>query len=125
MPTKEGYKKYRAKILASIKAWKKRNPEKVKLYNKHWEERNKELLPRIHKNHNLKYQFGITIEDYDNIVKKQNGKCKICGKLPGQRALAVDHNHQTNQIRGLLCIRCNLTLGWFEKHKKEIKGYLK
>ncbi len=63
-------------------------------------------------------KFGITLKQYDKILKKQGGKCKICGaKTPGYKnrgRFCVDHNHVTGKIRGLLCVNCNLGLGHFK-----------
>jgi hypothetical protein len=68
---------------------------------------------------NLK-RFGLTVESYIDLEKSQNGLCKIC-KEPEKhnRRLSVDHDHSCcsganscgNCIRGLLCSRCNKTLG--------------
>lgn len=72
--------------------------------------------------------YGITLEDYDNIFEKQDGVCAICKKinLSGRR-LSVDHNHETGEIRGLLCIQCNTKLGILENKEflKEATKYLK
>lgn len=60
--------------------------------------------------------YGLTLDDYDNILESQNNGCAICGKAPednGQR-LAVDHDHDTGAVRGLLCIGCNAGLGSFK-----------
>ena len=77
--------------------------------------------PEKQQNKELKHKFGITKEIYDKLVEKQNGNCAICqepetskhrdGKI---RRLAVDHDHETNKIRGLLCNRCNKGLGIFK-----------
>lgn len=58
-------------------------------------------------------RFGITLEDYNNILISQNYKCKICGKgySESKVALAVDHDHITGKVRGLLCYNCNIGLG--------------
>jgi len=70
--------------------------------------------------HNYKNRYGISVEEYDALFAKQNGVCAICerpekltkgGKL---HTLAVDHNHETHQVRGLLCMSCNTKLGYFE-----------
>ena len=45
------------------------------------------------------------------MLEEQNGVCCICYEKPTIRALDVDHNHATGVIRGLLCSRCNTTLG--------------
>lgn len=52
--------------------------------------------------------FSITPTEYDQILSEQDGKCAICRRPPkvGKR-LAVDHDHQTGYIRGLLCFMCN------------------
>lgn len=55
----------------------------------------------------LNRYFGITIEQYEDLLKKQDGKCFICQKPPNGRHLAVDHDHHTGEIRGLLCTFCN------------------
>jgi hypothetical protein len=47
------------------------------------------------------------------MLDNQNGGCGICGKKPVRYRLAVDHDHKTGVIRGLLCFRCNYGLGWF------------
>jgi hypothetical protein len=57
--------------------------------------------------------YGMTKEHFENTLKKQNGKCKICcSTSPGKgNYFAVDHCHTTGKIRGLLCNNCNLALG--------------
>jgi len=65
----------------------------------------------------LKRVYGITQVQYDQMLKDQNGVCKICGyanpvsKKGTPRALAVDHDHISGKIRGLLCNSCNSLLG--------------
>ena len=74
----------------------------------------------------LKRRFGITPEDYDRMIDSQNNKCKICGIIP-EINLSIDHNHDTGEIRGLLCVDCNLGIGnlkTIDNLKKAIR-YLK
>ncbi len=63
---------------------------------------------------NLKKKFGIGAEEYDKMLLSQNGVCKICKKTNSDRGLAVDHDHKTGKVRGLLCTKCNTGLGQFE-----------
>ena len=69
------------------------------------------------RNWNLKTRFGISLEDYQRMFEAQNGVCAICGseetgKNRGHNiSLAVDHNHKTGEIRGLLCSKCNQGIG--------------
>lgn len=63
----------------------------------------------------LKRKYGITPEQYDALLAKQEGGCAICGRPPRRDiALHVDHEHGTGRIRGLLCFRCNNALGDFD-----------
>lgn len=50
---------------------------------------------------------------YDTLLRRQYGKCAICGCPPGTRKFAIDHDHKTDKIRGLLCFRCNIAVGFF------------
>lgn len=61
-------------------------------------------------------QFGLSPEEYDRMLENQSGGCAICGKAAGyaDKRLAVDHDHETGEVRGLLCDRCNLVLGKME-----------
>ncbi len=69
---------------------------------------------RIRKNRHLLQRYGITISQYEQMIKDQNNKCSICGKEPTKRQLSVDHDHKTGKIRGLLCNNCNHAIGKFD-----------
>lgn len=70
-------------------------------------------------------KFGITVEDYKRMEQEQNGACAICCRGPeGEdtyrhgKSLAVDHNHDTGEIRGLLCDLCNRGAGQFKDNSQ-------
>lgn len=69
--------------------------------------------PHLKTSYRLKREFGITLEQYNEMFQNQQGKCKIClihqSKL--SKALAVDHCHSTKKVRGLLCSTCNIGIG--------------
>lgn len=68
-------------------------------------------------NTRLKSQFGIDIEDYEKMLDDQNGECAICGATQAdirKHRLHVDHCHDTDVVRGLLCSNCNMGLGKFQ-----------
>lgn len=84
--------------------------------------------PHIAKKAKLKYRYNITVEDYEDMLQKQGGVCKIC-KLP-QRSkktltLSVDHCHTTGRIRGLLCWNCNGALGQVKDNIQTLKAMIK
>jgi hypothetical protein len=62
---------------------------------------------------NLKRMYGMTLDEYDQMLAAQSNGCAICGKSPEEngKRLAVDHNHNTGEVRGLLCQGCNTALG--------------
>ena len=65
----------------------------------------------------LKHRFGIDSDDYFAMLEDQGGVCAICREKPSGKHLHVDHNHETGQIRGLLCKTCNHGLGNFKDNK--------
>ena len=66
-------------------------------------------------------RYDLTVEQHTALLAEQKGKCAICRKLPnGKRPLAVDHNHKTGKVRGLLCYGCNRAL-----HVLDAPGLLK
>lgn len=64
----------------------------------------------------LKNLYGLTVHEVDALCASQGGLCAICGRANPphvKQALAVDHQHGTKHIRGLLCLHCNQGLGKF------------
>lgn len=59
--------------------------------------------------HHLMAKFGITEEQYGELLEKSGGGCALCGKSPHEegQSLAVDHDHKTGEVRGALCRYCN------------------
>ena len=123
--------------LTAQQRWRLNNPEKNAEFQRQWREKN----PDYNKNYirekrkkdpeqfalwdrrkRLKLRYGITIEQYEEMVASQNG-CAVCGHYSenGSR-LVVDHDHVTGKVRGLLCHNCNLTLGKFEDNISWIKN---
>jgi len=70
-------------------------------------------------------QFGITEEEYTEMVVSQDGKCDICGQHPSKKSLCVDHDHKTGKVRGLLCDKCNTGIGNLEDNITYLKNSIK
>jgi hypothetical protein len=73
----------------------------------------------------LKYKYGLSLETFRALVQAQEGVCAICGARP---AVAVDHDHVTGRIRGILCKQCNLAIGLIGESMSTLKNameYLK
>jgi hypothetical protein len=83
------------------------------------------------------YLYGITEEQYDALLKTQGDGCAICGRTQEENGrgyyLSVDHDHTCcpgkrscgKCVRGLLCLRCNNNMGWFDVEQEKISAYLK
>ncbi len=88
--------------------------------------------PSLESDRNIKRVFGLTREDYNEILKSQNHSCAICnksetavdGKTGTIKKLAVDHCHNSLKIRGLLCWRCNTVIGRAEDDVKLLQNMI-
>jgi hypothetical protein len=63
-------------------------------------------------------RYGLTIEAFASLVAQQEGKCLVCQR--SDKRLTVDHNHETGEVRGLLCDRCNGLVGYLESGLVEV-----
>ena len=92
----------------------KSNQEKILKYRQ-------ESRPKRRQNHLIK-KYGVTLKAYEEMLAAQSGLCAIC-KTPeaevSRSRLHVDHDHETNRVRGLLCFSCNMGVGYF-KNKQEL-----
>ena len=76
------------------------------------------------RDYDLKHYYNITLAEYDQMFEDQKGVCAICGNPENNRRLAVDHDHKTGKVRGLLCTRCNVKLDWSIRFGSMITDYL-
>lgn len=98
MHGKKRRKEKAADVLATHRAYRKANIEKLRANDR-------------------RRRYGLTPEAYERLLTEQDGRCAICGtKSPGGRGLdvfKVDHDHATGTVRGLLCHGCNTAIGGF------------
>lgn len=126
------------------KNYKKHNQDSIKEYNQKYRENNIEsekerskkyhqTNPEVKRKSIRKSRYLISNEEYELLLKNQNYVCAICKepesvkqKTTGLvKSLAVDHCHISGKVRGLLCFRCNATLGKIKEDKKLLKMMIK
>ena len=93
------------------------NPEKYRELDKKYKEK---WMPKGYRIREVLQLRGIDAEQYEKLVKDHDGKCAICGMPETRRnpknpseicRLVIDHSHETNMVRGLLCHGCNVGIG--------------
>lgn len=122
-------KKYRTEYISKNK---ERIRERRKIYNTI----NKERLSKQQKKFYIenpervnavrrKCVYGISDNEFKDLIKSQNDLCCICKKVMGNTFdRVVDHDHKTNKVRGLLCRKCNCALGLFGDDQEKLKSAL-
>jgi hypothetical protein len=88
-----------SKKLYAKKYYQKHKKEHKKYYKK-YNKKNKWYYKELH----LRNRYGLTVQDYNILAKKQKHCCAICKE---KKRFSVDHNHTTGKVRGLLCYKCN------------------
>ena len=129
------YAEYKEKKGAYHKEYRERNRERLRLQSaQRWVE-NKEAFIRKSIAKRRKRMYGVDADQYQAMLEAQGGVCKICGSLPNPagapatRTLAVDHDHVTGVVRGLLCHACNKAIGFLstvellESATRYLKGH--
>lgn len=127
------------------RAYRKAYPEKIKAHTKRYIEENKIVIKEkkraYHKLHpekqerrisdwriknplgyrkaTIKRKYGLSIEEYEALLKEQNNACAICSvtEFGGRGYPPIDHDHDTGKVRAILCNKCNAGLGLFRDNK--------
>jgi len=83
--------------------------------------------PALNRRCHFKRLYGITLEQRDEIIRRQDGRCPICHELlimsgKSRHSAVIDHNHQTGRVRSVLCSRCNKGIGHFSDSVKLLQA---
>lgn len=116
----EHYLANKDRYAANAKAYRKAHPETVRASNvaatQRWrEKKGKEFL----KLDAIKQRYGVTPEQYRQMEREQDGCCAICHR---RRKLHLDHDHETNEARGLTCGQCNRALGLMQDDPERLEA---
>lgn len=120
--TIEAKKKY----ISRSSDWRLKNRERANEIARESHKRNYANNKIKKKFQHIKRTYGITLEEYNNILFSQENKCAICDREFNDKIRpAIDHIHDgSGRVRGILCIKCNGVLGWYELYGESIINYL-
>lgn len=125
---RETYRQAPDKARISAARYYRENREKEHVRSLRWRRQNLDKMRASYRRKYLKHHYGLTPEDYALLLKQQNGRCAFCREAPDpdnkhkqDRALHIDHDHETGEVRWLLCNACNLGLGKFKENIETLK----
>ena len=105
------------------KAWYSKNKHKAFAYSKQWHNANPEKVKISQRKSEIKRKYNLSWDQYLSKLSLQDSKCAICSSsLIGHRNCCVDHNHDTNQIRDLLCSQCNKLIGFARENSSILQA---
>ena len=119
---RQWYLRNREMAIERSKEWQQVNKERTRELKRAWAKRNR---PQITLNQRAR-KYNLTSEELRAIYQAHNGLCDICGNPPNLKRplLNIDHNHNTGEVRGLLCTPCNIGVGWAEKFARNLDQFM-
>lgn len=106
-----------ARAVESVRRWRLANPDRDRTKdnksNRKWYASNRDKAAILARKNHILTTYGLTIEQFDAMLADQGRACAICRSTEHNgRNWHVDHDHTTGVVRGLLCRRCNLAIGF-------------
>lgn len=110
--------------------WSQANPNKRREYERKYRINHPDKYAEASRRRYLRYAYKLSMDEYNEIFDKQEGRCAICHKHQSElnTPLCIDHDHETDDVRGLLCSNCNSMLGMADDNQsllQEAIEYLK
>jgi N12 class adenine-specific DNA methylase len=108
-----------------LKRYLEANRDKKKEYLKTYYVKNRDARKEWDRKYALKKDYDMDLQEYDAMLEQQGGVCAICSRpeqAKGIDRLAVDHDHVTGKVRGLLCSSCNRGIGCFKEDINLLRG---
>ncbi len=106
--------------------YREENKDMIAAQQKRYREKNQKRISQLQKKYNrsehgrrkqrkapLRALYGLSIEQHERMYLGQEGQCAVCGEAVPYSKINTDHDHKTGEVRGLLCYKCNLGLGFF------------
>jgi len=132
--TKMPYGKTKEEHKAYHRWWRNKNLGEYNKKRLEWSNKHRERRTLQAKRSHLSKTFGMTLEDFQALLRKQKNKCKICGKefkkvtdktKRTKYTPYLDHCHESAKVRGVLCFNCNTGLGHFRDNTKLLNNAIR
>jgi hypothetical protein len=125
---REYYAKNKERVLESNRRYRERDPERWLARARAYHHENREKLseqkrrhrkenPELYRERLRQNKYGLSTKEFTAMVAAQGGRCAVCGD---QRPLVIDHNHDTDEVRALLCSPCNTAIGLFKEDPRRM-----
>jgi hypothetical protein len=101
--------------------WYYKNKERANSNHLKWMRSAGERYKSYKRNYDRLRKHGLSASEYNEMLISQGNVCAICGKPPNEKIMAVDHDHKTGQIRGLVHRKCNLAIGLLDDDPEIIR----
>lgn len=131
---KSGRDGYMSRCKSCLRAYSKSRKDKITAARRKLDKKRRQENPLCFIEYNLKAMYGISLQEKEDMLRAQDNRCanRACrlpliayGTKPGQANVAcVDHNHTTDQLRGLLCHDCNKALGYVKDSPARLTGLI-
>ena len=104
------------KAKATRRRWVEAHPEQVREQQNRWAREHPDKV-KLKRRKSTLSAYGMSLEDYNAMFEAQEGCCAICGRHQSEldKILVIDHNHDTGEVRRLLCSACNAGIGMFQE----------
>ncbi len=91
-------------------------PQRKRIVKKYQQSKKGKTAKKKTSRKQLLKRYGLTDESYNKMLEEQGGRCYLCKNSQLGRNLSIDHSHKTGKVRKLLCVNCNMMVGYYERY---------
>ena len=125
---KTSYRKHRVRRIADSRGWQLAHPERARATRVAGDQVHRDRIRTATRHSRAKLYFGLSPNDLAQMEADQGGLCAICRRPECRtrrdgtvKSLSMDHDHESGDMRGLLCEDCNHALGWLERINRNVE----
>lgn len=117
----EWQKANREKVAGAARRWRAAHPQKAKEVDARWKRANSEKVKTGQQRRSVG-KYGLSLLDRAELLRLQHCKCAVCyDELKSGKGAAIDHDHNSGKVRGILCSSCNTAIGLFKEDPRRMR----